>query len=315
VPLAGGWRPGVDVLTYERERGRMAEITVHASFSNDLRELLAAKLVSDGYEVAPTEDLDAVLVKFLNVQHRRIPPRRRGVVWSKELRTKGPTLTADQRAALARIEAASMAGADMNPYLSRRLVRSAAFNDMLLNDWSIQHMHLGDGLNAEGLVRGTKELLFVIAKADTLYYVNVLDHAAFSDDQLFTIAETNWPHLFQHVALKSALGLEREVSSAERAELRAAGINVFTVGSSGTVFAPAGGGSVTTGTSISVRRAAMHLLDEMRRREKDCHEHSEPIAKKVAEKTGKALTELHLKLEMADDGKIRIVETQTGFVL
>jgi hypothetical protein len=87
------------------ERGAAECVIVRANFMDDLRDVLAAQLARDGFAVKATDGVDALLLKHLNVQRRRIQARPRPVEWSKELREREQSLSAEQREALVRIEA------------------------------------------------------------------------------------------------------------------------------------------------------------------------------------------------------------------
>ncbi len=50
-------------------------------------------------------------------------------------------------------------------------------------------------LDRDGKVTGTKELLFVIARDEGLYFIDILDHDAFGEQHLFDTALINWPDI------------------------------------------------------------------------------------------------------------------------
>ena len=294
---------------------------VHCEYFPDLRDILATRLVAEGFKVEA--DLDALLVQYLKVGQRRIQQRCRGVKWSSDLRAREATLSAPIRNVLAEIERASVAGDDLNPYLSRTLNRDkdADFNDLQFNDWGIKHLHLGDALEAPGVVKGTKELLFVIHGEEVLHFIDVGDHKDWADDDLFLIIESNWPELLADALLPGvSADTGGEFASGtfkpeDRLRLRRARIGTATVGATGMVYAPVGAGQMMDGTNFEVRELADRILDRVHRLEVAHKAQGDEIAAKIALKTGaEALPELCLKLLSvnANDLVVVVVETQSG---
>ncbi len=42
--------------------------------------------------------------------------------------------------------------------------KNAGSNDLQFNDWGMKHMHMGEVFEAPGVIKGTKELLFVMVR-------------------------------------------------------------------------------------------------------------------------------------------------------
>jgi hypothetical protein len=291
-----------------------SSIPVRSNFRNDLRGVLARDLASKGFTVKPTDDVDRLLVLHLNVEHRRIPQRPRPAIWSNDLRAREGVLLGEQRRALLCIEGSSMRGDDLSPDLSRKVVgakKKADFNDRLLCEWDAHHMHLGETLDPDGKIKGTKDVLFVLARNEALYFVDVLDHHAFAEQRIFDIVSTNWPHLSSPFAMIGCVGGER-VSDEDRALARAAGINALTTGPDGSVHVPLGGGIATDGSSSRVRSQADRLLDRIEWIEAGCRANADDICENLAGMTGQRLDALHLRLIVTDGGVLRVLETQTG---
>lgn len=291
------------------------QTSVRSDFIADLRALLERSLVAQGFTVAAGDDAEALLVRHLNVQQRKIQARTRPVVLSEELRQRLARLTTEQREALGRIETASLVGEDLTPYLSRKVVgkkKRGDFNDRLLCEWNIHHMHLGRGLDPDGKVTGTQEVLFVVARDEALYFVEVFDHA-FEDDRLFEILRRNWPAFVSAFGSVPAPRTAVESSAETRAAARAAGVNMLTV-AAGRAYSPLGGGISTDGSSSRVRREADRILDELNALEASHHANADAIAEGLRGMTGTPCTVLHLKL-IAVDGVLHVVETTTGVEL
>lgn len=288
-------------------------VLVHCNYIEDLRSLLVAKLIADGFKAEPSDDVDALLIRYLNVEQRRIRQLPRSVHWSKELQSKRGSIPAPLRRGIASIEKAAVKGEDLNPYLSRQLIRKkdADSSDPQFNDWGMKHMHLGEVFESPGVVKGTKEILFVIVRDDGIYFIDVGKHGDWTDDGLFAVVETNWPELFAHAVLKNVSG-GPTWSPAARAKMHKKFV-ITTTGPSGQIYGPIGGGAATSGLNFHLRRAADGILNRIHRLEEAHKAQGDQIAPKLAQKGGKTLTEVHLKLESIDeDDEVIVREIQTN---
>ena len=128
------------------------------AFAEDIRKQLVQQLLAYGFAVDANEQVRTVFRRYFEMSRRTIVPRSRQVHWSRELEAR--QLTDTQRQAILCIQAESLAGENLNPRRSR-YQWNPNFSDDLLNDWGIQHFHLGArGGEKMGLAGGTKALLF-----------------------------------------------------------------------------------------------------------------------------------------------------------
>jgi hypothetical protein len=237
-----------------------ANVTLVYDFDADIRAEYAARLAALRMPVGSTDKASDLIIRFFSVPHRRIDRARRRTVWSVELRARASRLPATYATAVATIERLSESGGDLNPYQSRDLAHRPWKADPQLLEWGITHLHLGlapDPKHA-GLIAGTPDLLFVVVRPDTLYFVEVLPHDSLSDQSVFDVANRNWPYLSEHAVFSDAVGLEHKATSQERHRLRSAGINVLTMGANGRVYGPVGDGRTTSGAPLQIVRT--HLL-------------------------------------------------------
>lgn len=293
-------------------------IPVQSDFITDLRDLVARSLATNGFAADASEDAYSLVVRHINVQHRRIQPRPRPTIRSNELNEHESTLSDAQRKAIRRIDDASRRGDDLTPYLSRKVVgekKRGDFNDRLLCEWDVHHMHLGDGVDADGKVTGTKEILFVLARDEALYLIDVLDHQAFADQRLFDIIASNWPPLSARFEMGPAPRAGGIVSAQDRTLARASGVNAVTVGANGKSYLAIGGGISTDGSSASVGREADRLLNDITDLEASYRANGDEIASALGTMTGQAIHSVQLKLIATNGGVFRVVETQTGIEL
>lgn len=240
------------------------DVKLQFDFEADVRQEYAAKLTQLGVPVAPRDTAEDLIVRFFSLSDRSIDAVPRRVAWSPEFQSRFHGLPTDYRTAITTIEQIATSGGDLNSYQSRDLAKAPWKPDAQLLEWGITHFHLGLAADRKypGMVAGTADLLFVVVRAETVFFIDVLPHDSFSDQAAFDIAVKNWPALFDYAALSdNVVGLEYNPTTQERKELRQAGINVLTMGADGRVYAPVGGGRTTKGSSVRIVRE--YLLPRM----------------------------------------------------
>ncbi len=168
---------------------------MEADFIRDVALRCAAQLAAAGYTYPSDEDRETIRT-FLSVKHRRIETRPRNV--HKAPYSFPAHLAAGEEQLLAKVAA----GGDLWPHQSRQIENSVVEKGML-NDYGIQHFHLGTTSDSKrpGLIKGTKELLFAVVKSDDFYSVGIFDHNAWSKQGLLDIIQMNWPELIDAYAL------------------------------------------------------------------------------------------------------------------
>jgi hypothetical protein len=285
-------------------------IPVEADFLADLRRLTIARISAEGYTADATLGTEALVWNWLKIRHRRIARRNRAVEWSSQLRAHEAALLPWIRAALGRIEVAVRAGDDLNPYLSRHLVSDKTFtrNDMMLNELGVQHFHLGQGLNAKGLVHGTDELLFAYVTDEAAYFVEIFDHKSFGDEEAFRIAQENWSYLF--AGRRAGIAPSRDpqpITPEQRNALRAKHANVLVSATDGTLFQPPGGGIMSSGMSPSVVIDSDRLLDRLAETERWCKENGALLTERFERESGKRASSLRLRFDGFEESGALVV--------
>lgn len=281
--------------------------TVKADFLADVTSYAISELQKFGIQYQPKDATDALLT-LQNVWKRRIDQRPRKVASSKELLSR--VLAPDIRVALDHLTSVIEKGNDLTPYLSRR-VELAAYNDMLMHDWGIHHLHLRiPGAGPDGLTPRRKELVFARVTPDTIYLLDVLDHDEFANDELLEIIQANWPALIAPYKV-TGLGLDSTLTKEERVNMRKAGVLVVTGLRDGSVLMPPGGGYSTAGTSISDLTTADRLTTTVRTVQEKCEQNADKLSAMVAARTGKQQSEVVLKLNATSAG-VDFIEESTG---
>lgn len=223
---------------------------IEKDFAEDIRVGLTAELEELGYAVPPSTEPPIIATHTVCVQHwnayaRRIPGRPRTVHRSRELQARAQLLSAPIQRGLAVVESELETGVDLTARLSRQL-RRIRFNDLMLNDWGLQHLHLDDINRANG----TSEVLILLVRADDAYLIDVRHHGHWADQDLVEIVHTNWPAAIAGYRQPHALRLAHRLTDDERRTLRQKSGNAPIQTSDGTVYMAIGGGIVGTGANI-----------------------------------------------------------------
>lgn len=231
-------------------------MTLHADFA----AACAAELQGAGY-APPAGPAAEIIRSYANVRHRRVPPRPRKV--HKAAYSVPAHLAAGEPAFLAAVAA----GADLRPYQSTRLER-ADFDDGMLNDFGIQHFHLGTGPHPTkpGFVARTEPVLFALVRDDDFYSLGCYAHGAWSQTRLLDLIHATWPEVIAssspngplsgptHSPGMKILRLRHNYTDAAVGTLRKRGINVLTQRPDGAIHVGPGGGVTTNGRSGKIAR-------------------------------------------------------------
>ena len=224
---------------------------LQADFVRDVAVRCADMLSAAGFAYQAANDRDTIRT-YASVKHRRIATRPRNV--HKAAYTVPAHLVPGEQQLIEKVKS----GGDLWPHQSRQ-IGNAAVEDGMLNDYGIQHFHLGTVPDPKhpNLIQGTCELLFAVVKENDLYVLGIFDHKASSKQDLLNIIQANWPELIDPYTLKGGehmevLGLRRNYTDEEVLKLRKVGINALTQEADGSVRLGPGGGITPNGKSMSV---------------------------------------------------------------
>ena len=231
------------------ERGAL-----NVDFVKDYADLCGQRLGEAGYQIS-SRDSREVIRSYLNIRHRRVREVRR-------LFHQGPyAIPAHLAAGHAALQTAVENGSDLWPYQSRKITKSAV-EDGMLNDFGIQHFHLGTKPDTKHpqLISGTKELLFAVARDGYFYAIGIYDHSAWSTQALLDVVHVAWPDLFETFSVKNVNQLSQTYTDAEIASMRQSRLTAVTRRPDGKIQAPPGGGIGTDGSSLAVTRELIALI-------------------------------------------------------
>lgn len=142
-------------------------------------------------------------------------------------------------------------GEDIMPFTSaRKSFKNGRnpYNDALLNDWGIHHLHLSLEKDKSGFIKRTKDLLFCFIDCECAYFIDIQPHGgSWANKKLLEIMDNNWCELLECHRVKDAIPTSN-YSSDEILKLRKININTVVTLDNGKSFISIGGGSSMDGT-------------------------------------------------------------------
>ena len=225
----------------------MVDVDLKFDIVGDYAQFLRYSIVHEiGYSQAEVDKLtddESVILAYLRIQRRLVAASPRVIRKARDFAC--PAQYVD---ALQEIERKIRAGDNINPHCSRKLV-DVEFNDLLLNDWGIQHLHLGtsvipDGKN-KGFIKGTKALLYVYFDEKCAYFVKILERHDFTAQILLQTMHDNWPQILSAYHNRHVTG--DRITDKEIKELRRKQINFCIALADGTSYIAIGGGITASG--------------------------------------------------------------------
>lgn len=222
---------------------------IHIDFIKDIKAIMRKEMLDFGFKKADIDD-EKIHFQYINFQRRLIVQKNWDIFYSKEFNCPNEYKVGLQLL-LDKIEKRF----DITPHLSRR-IKWANFDDDLLNEWNIYHLHLGTNLEDDGFIERTKYVLYLYKDKNQLYLIDILDHQNFNNQNLVTIIHNNWPQLIEGYLLKEAVRLEKPITNDDIKQMRKAHVLAFIEPVPGKVYMPMGMGNTTSGLGIEVVRQA-----------------------------------------------------------
>jgi len=178
-----------------------------------------------------------------------------------------------------KLEEAISNGFDLSPWLSIS-IKKLKYEDEMLNDWGIHHLHLGENKKTDGFIERTNELLFAVFTNDTCYEIGIFKHGDWSEIDLLEIINNNFPELINSKKLKGIVDIQYSPKTRkEILDLRKAHVCYLIKLSDGSILLPPGGGVATDGSSIDAVTIADYWGHIFRKAEKDIEENIQKLIK------------------------------------
>lgn len=226
------------------------------NFIKDFTNAQKKDLVNHGFNDIKDNSKD-IFISYLNLIKRLVPSTPRKVLVSKEFKCP-PKFSNVVETIKTKIEN----GDRITPYLSKK-ISDLDYNDPLLNDWGIHHLHLGNECDAKNpnFINRTGPLLFIRFTHDTAYFINIYNHGSWSNQEMIKIIHENWPDSIEEFWLKEVHSIEQKISDRDHARLRKSNLNTFVQVDEGVVYCPPGMGITSSGHSIDVIRRVDRYLE------------------------------------------------------
>jgi len=235
-----------------------SDYDIKIDFYSDWIDILRNRLLSLGYNVEPDEKPQDISIRYFNLRKRLVSPFPRNVLKSKEFNCPEENI-----AGLDMLIEKIKNGEDLRPYLSRS-ISNLDFDDLLLNDWGIYHLHLGTTLDKDEFVSRTRNVIFVRLDEKNAYLIDVMPHRKWACQNLVRIVHRNWPHTIDKYRIKDAVRVNEKLSDEQIYQARKAGVFLLIEVEEGAVYMPIGGGIATSGTSIDVVRVSDYYADRVK---------------------------------------------------
>lgn len=212
-----------------------------------------------------TDHTQALLMLF-DLDRKWVPPKKRKVVYSKELQEKIEGGLSEIDIELLRyFEEKFVNGENINNHLSRNIFLSERY-DNLLNQWNVHHLHLSkDEATSDSEMRGNRSdtyLLFLVDSEKT-YFLDCVPHLSgneFADFRFIEIVFNNrWGDVVPLIKLENVVTLGAVVRTKEDIyELWKHNINIFAFEFENEFYS-VGQGVMLSGDSSSAMRAVCDL--------------------------------------------------------
>ena len=230
-------------------------LAIKIDILRDLASILRNRLVDcAGYgreEVDSIVENDAVITTYYGVIRRFVVPRPRRV-----RKARGVSCPAEHQNALDSIEQTIERGDNILPYLSRKL-KQVGFGELLLNDWGIHHLHLGETVERDGYVGRTRKLLYVLFDASNAYFIRIMGHDGFAAQILLQTLHDNWPEVIGKARLRNVKGTK--MTDLEIMAVRDKHGNCCIEVQDGTAYIALGGGITAAGTNACDTMRSIYL--------------------------------------------------------
>ena len=283
--------------------------SVISDFLSDWMEILKSELINFGYSIKPNDDYKNICMKYFNIRKRLIEPKPRKVLTSNEFNCSNDYLNG-----LSILKRKIENGESLIPYLST-LIKNPNYNDMLLNDWGVYHLHLGEAIDSRGFIERTAPLLYVRFDKEFAYFINVFDHNSWTNKDIIEIIHNNWPKSIEIYRIKGVLGNTNEPNEEELKQLRNSGIvsmiRIIDKNEDAIIYAPPGGGYATSGTSIDVVMAMDRYTSGIKKIQEYIHEKIDELIKEMKEQGLSFEKEIAFKL-VIEDNEFKAVDSKYG---
>ncbi|MFF2499061.1 hypothetical protein [Peribacillus sp. NPDC058075] len=284
---------------------------VHINFSEDWKRYLKMQLETLGYKIDENLDLQEISYNYFNWIRRNVLPQIRRVYKSNEFTCPQKHLNG-----LKLLEEKIIKGEHIWPHLSRKL-KDLDYNDDLLNDWGIHHLHLGEKVESDGYIKRTGLVLFARFDKSNAYLIDVMDHHSFTKQKMIKVIHRNWPDSIENFRLKGVHKQNSKLTDDNIASFRKSGVLSLIEVEPGVVYAPPGMGLTTAKTSVQIGTEVDFYTKRIRQFENHVRSNVGKFAQAAKKKGHHMGHELRFHLLIDENNEVYANEilSQTSFYL
>ena len=223
-------------MNYQSQAPVKFQWSLDIDLQADYSSAVYAGLKRAGYTDA---DKKYAVYQYYNLLKRQIEPKPRQVMYSKEFQCPK-----EYQVALKAFEERAQNGLSLAPFQSEKIKR-ANYNDMLLNDWGIQHFHLSRRYRDDGFVARSQYQIFAYVTDEAMYMIQIVPHNEedlYSRREMVRIIRDNWPNLLKRFHIKGVTGLTEKLDDHAYGEIRNANITTLLELGENEVYGMIGGG-------------------------------------------------------------------------
>lgn len=299
-------------MHYQSTAPERFQWSLHIDLQEDLRTRVYGDLRRAGYSDI---DKEHAVYQYYNLRKRQIEAKPRKVVYSKEF-----SCPVEYQAALKEFEERIIKGQNLMPFQSEK-IKEAAYSDMLLNDWGIQHFHLSRRFRDDGFVARSQYQIFAYVTDEAVYMIQVYPHNAedlYSRRELVRILRDNWPELMEKFHLNGVTELVEKMDDHQYGQIRDAHISTLVELGKNEVYGLIGGGYMSNGFSAEALRNSNFWMNRLGAFQLLVRNNATWIGKTINQVVGRdaQYCDMEMKLLWIDNkDKITICETDSGLVL
>lgn len=133
-------------------------------------------------------------------------------------------------------------GEPLFPHFSRKIY-DYRFNDGMLLDFGICHLHLGSKASSKhkGLIEGTADILYCMFNDDIAYFIKIDAHGKWNDTNLLKKIKEDFPKVLKKFKVEGIENVHPKINEKERGLLRKYNVNSL-IEIDGSYYMSPGGG-------------------------------------------------------------------------
>jgi hypothetical protein len=275
------------------------------NWAKEVIDLIEVYYKTNGIAYNPSTNVHRCIIDFLNLELKLIKPVPRKIFISKELKKR--IIPTENFLALLSIDKKVQNGSDITFHQSKKAFEPS-YNDPLLNDWLIHHLHLSDWKekSIDKFYARTKLVLFAIFSARQAFFIDVRPHGklgepyVFAKKELLEIIDNNWPDLLNDYRTEDVLILKHSVTDEERHKARKGGVSLGMTEVNDRVIMNPGLGIVTSGHNVMIVHKANQVIRFVQESLMEIDKDEEGMKLALSQKSGIQIKELDISIHRLD---------------